>query len=264
MISRIQVKFQNSQYISQPKRTEVSFTPKINVSQDCLSFKGASKSFRSIPIKFFERIKSRIPHSVVVISGPSGVGKDTVIAGIKNLDPNVKTSVSYTTRAMRPGEIHGENYYYISQDTFDKMNAKGEFFNQLSLNGNSYGGTLAELNSKRKGNIVFLNISSEEAYKAKDKYGKKAILIFLKPPSMSELENRLIKRGTETKEEIIKRLAYGKQQMECATVFDKIIVNDNLKTCVQETMSCIKERSSLAIKAVDSILEFLKKGKKTS
>lgn len=264
MVQKVGVKLQSSQYVPQVgKHTIPVYIPIRNITKDSVSFKGLGSDFKSALIKPLEKIKSKIPHNVIVVSGPSGAGKDTIINAIKASDPYSKSAVSYTTRAIRPGEVEGKNYYFVSQEAFDKMNTNGEIFQQVKLNGNSYGGTTTEIDSKRKGGDVFLNMSAEEAYKIKDKYGKDSVLIFVAPPSFEELERRLVKRGTETLEAIQKRLAYGKQQMECASSFDKVIINDKLEVAIQDAKNYLKKCRKLSVKMVDNLMEFLKQNAKT-
>lgn len=224
-----------------------------------IAFKGLKiNNLRTNIISRLEGIKSKVLHKVVVVSGPSGVGKDTIISAVQKVDKASKKAVSYTTRPMRPSEVDGRDYYFISKEQFEIMDKEGKFFNQLNLNEKRYGGTVDELEAKRKGGNVFLNMSAEEAHKVKDIYGKDAILIFVKPPSIEELESRLIKRGTESIEEIKKRVNYGRQQIECASAFDKIIINSNLETAIGETMGYIKKRRSLVVKFLDTLIFFYK------
>ena len=260
MISKINVNYKYNQYVPQIT-TPVNpvFINPINSTQNNVSFTGATSSLKSASLKFLGKVKARLNHSVVVISGPSGVGKDTVIGKAQKINPNARVSVSYTTRVIRQGEVEGVNYYYVSREVFDQMEARGEFFNQLRLNDKAYGGSIAEIRQKRKGDIVFLNISSEEASKVKQKFGKNAVLVFLEAPSFEELERRLVKRGTESLEEIKKRLIYGRQQMENASTFDKVFVNEDSTTCAQEVMAYINSRRSLPVKIVDGLIEFFKK-----
>lgn len=259
---------QNNSYTINVRRNNYSinasnfnYTPVYPIHYDKIAFNGLGNKLRKGLIKSLEGLKSKIRHKVIVISGPSGVGKDTIISAVQSADPNCRKAISYTTRSMRAGEIEGRNYYFITQEQFDRMNSEGKFFNQLSLNGKSYGGTVEELELKRKGGNVFLNMSAEEAYKVKDIYGNNSVLIFIKPPSLEELERRLVTRGTESLEEIRKRVEYGRQQIECADSFDTSIVNDTLNMAIAETTAYIKERRSVPVKIVDFFLELFKKDK---
>lgn len=229
---------------------------------DKIAFKSLNNRLNIGALSLLKGIKSKLRHKVIVISGPSGVGKDTIIAEVQKLDRNSRKAVSYTTRTMRNGEINGNNYYFITQEQFDRMNSEGKFFNQLNLNGKSYGGTVEELELKRKGGNVFLNMSAEEAHKVKNIYGNNSVLIFIKPPSIEELERRLLIRGTESIEEIKKRIEYGRQQIEHADSFDISIINDDLNTAIGRTMAHIKEKRSIGVKIVDFFLDFLATDKK--
>lgn len=248
-------KIQNTNLVSLPR-----------VNSDSVSFSGNSETKSSLfetvikkSIGVLENIKSRIPQNVIAISGPSGVGKDTMIDAIKKLDPSIESVLSYYTRQPRPGEIHGVTCYFIPQKQFDEMSSRSEFLQQLSLNGKSYGGTIAEVDMKSKGHDTFYNLSSETAHVIRERYGKKAVLIFINEPSREETRRRLIKRGTETAETIEKRMAYGVQQMEHMGEFDKVIVNDNLDVAVKEAYEYIKSRRSTLVKTINSTISFLAK-----
>jgi len=250
--------------LSNYNKDTVSFTGKKNGSEN--SFQKTTNFLNALTTKFnsgcinvMERIKGKISHNVIVVSGPSGVGKDTIIDRLKTKNPKLKTMVSYTTRDPRPGEVDGVNYNYISQKKFDEMDKKGEFFQQLRMNGKCYGGTLADINSGRKSEDIIVNISSEEAYKIKNVYGKKSVLLFITAPSMEVIRQRLIKRGTETEEAIEKRLAYGNQQLEHIKDFDKVIINNNLDDAVEETFKYVESRHSKPVKIIDSLIKFLAK-----
>lgn len=258
MIQKVGVQLQNSQYVQKVgSHSNAVYFSASNIAKDSVSFKGLGSDFRTALLNPLEKIKSKIPHNVIVVSGPSGAGKDTIINAVKAADTYSKSAVSYTTRAIRPGEVDGQNYYFVSQEVFDKMDANGEIFQQLRLNGKCYGGTMAEIDSKRKGGNVIMNMSAEEAYKIKEKYGKDSVLLFIAPPNFEELEKRLIKRGTETLEAIKKRLEYGKQQMECAPSFDKVIVNDKLDVAIQDANKYIKKCRKFSVKVIDGLISFV-------
>lgn len=268
MISGISTRVQNYPYIGQHSKNQNYQVEKaLKLNRDTITFTGEKKynldSFISTPSKkaleVLKRIKSRIPHNVIVISGPSGVGKDTIIAELKKKNSGLKTVVSYTTRAMRQGEAEGVDYRYIDHKTFEEMDQRGEFFQQLKLNGNRYGGTTADIHSQRVGEDVIINISSETAPAIKNKYGKKSVLLFIKAPSMEEIKRRLIKRGSDSAEVIETRLEYGRQQLIHTAAFDKIIMNDKLDVAADEAFKYINKRHSKLIKVVNSMINFLSK-----
>lgn len=268
MILRIntEVKSYPNVYKTQKQPTcNAMFQPSFTAS--AVVVKGENKSIWNSFVGFcsqkgldtLKNIKSHIPHNVIVVSGPSGVGKDTIIGELKKKSPGIKSVVSYTTRAPRPGEVDGIDYHYINHEAFDKMDRKREFFQQLRMNGNGYGMTTSEVHEKRIGEDVVINISSETAHIVREKYGKKSVLLFINAPSMEEIKKRLIKRGSDAPETIEKRLAYGRQQLEHTQDFDKVIMNDKLDVAVKEAFEYIKNRHSRVIKFLDAGIAFLTK-----
>lgn len=222
------------------------------------SFKGAS-GIRSFAIRLLEKTKSKISHNVVLISGPSGVGKDTIIKGAMEKLPNSQKALSHTTRKMREGEVSGQDYYFISQAEFDEMKKRGEFAFGTDYVGQSYGGKSAEIKAKRKGGVVFLNTSSFVAHRIKELYGKNAVLIFIKPPSELAIKERLLQRGTEKAAEVEKRLSSGREQINFIHEYDKVVINDNLENAVNAVVDYIKSRRSFMVRTVDNLIDFLKK-----
>lgn len=264
MIQKVDVNLHNSQQVLKVrKNTNPVYHTPTNKIEENIAFKGLRSDIQAGLLKSLEKIKSRIPHNVIVVSGPSGVGKDAIIKAFKQLDPYSKKVVAYTTRAMRTGESEGIDYHYISKNLFDEMNSKGEFFNPL-VKGDCYGTTIKEVNSKRMGGTVFINMSADQAYKVKNIWKKDAVSIFIKPPSMEELKNRLINRGTETPEKIKKRFNDAKAEMTYCISFDKIIINDKLEDAVKETMKYIKKRSKFTVKLIDSLIALVKQNGKTN
>lgn len=167
-----------------------------------------------------------------VISGSSGVGKGTVIKEFLKRNPGFKLSVSCTTRAPRAGEIHGENYFFLSRDEFASCIEKGEFLEWAEFSGNFYGTQRAYIDEKlSQGKKLILEIDTKGALNVK-KIMPEATLIFILPPSFEELEARLRGRHTETEEAIQKRLASTKLELENSKYFDYEVVNDNIYNAV--------------------------------
>ncbi|MEW5821104.1 MAG: guanylate kinase [Cyanobacteriota bacterium] len=180
-------------------------------------------------ISLIDKIKSGIKGNIIVISGPSGVGKDTVIDRIRELDPEINLTVPYTTRPPRPGEKEGVNFYYITKDKFEKLIEEGNIFEYAYFNNNYYGSSIEEIESKRNGHDVILNLTADQAVKVKEKFKDKAFLVFIDPPSIEELEQRLRGRGTETEESIKNRLDDASYQMSFSDKFDLKVVNETGK-----------------------------------
>ena len=169
-----------------------------------------------------------------VISGSSGVGKGTVIKEFMNKHPEFKLSISCTTRGMRDGETDGVNYFFLSKEEFQKCIDNDEFLEWAEFSGNHYG-TKKEFVSKclERGENLILEIDTKGALNVK-KIMPEAILIFIAPPSIEELEIRLRGRHTETEEAIQKRLASIKLEIENSKHYDFVVVNDTVENAVNK------------------------------
>ena len=167
-----------------------------------------------------------------VISGSSGVGKGTVIKEFLKRNTDYKLSVSCTTRNPRAGEVHGENYFFLTRDEFKACIERNEFLEWAEFSGNMYGTQRPYIEEKlAQGKNIILEIDTQGALKVK-KIMPEAILIFILPPSFEELEARLRGRHTETEEAIQKRLESTKLEMENSKAFDYQVVNDSIETAV--------------------------------
>ncbi len=169
-----------------------------------------------------------------VISGSSGVGKGTLLKLFLSRNPEFKLSVSCTTRTPRDGEVHGINYFYLSQDEFQKLIDNNEFLEWAEFSGNRYGTQKAYVEKKlSEGKNLILELDTIGALNVK-KIMPEAKLIFILPPSFDELEARLRGRHTETEDAIQKRLNSTKAEIERSTQYDYRIVNDDLDKAVEE------------------------------
>ena len=175
-----------------------------------------------------------------VISGSSGVGKGTVIKEFMNMHPEFKLSISCTTRGMREGEADGVNYFFLSKEEFQKCIDNDEFLEWAEFSGNLYG-TKKEFvkNCLENGDNIILEIDSKGALNVK-KIMPEAVLIFIAPPSIEELEHRLRGRNTETEEAIQKRLASIKSEIENSKYYDYIITNDTVEHAVSELEKIVR------------------------
>ena len=259
MILRIDVKPQHCQYAQQIKKNKApAYYSDTNKNQNNISFAGLGSSSR----KLLKAVKAHIPHSVVGFSGPSGTGKTSIMKRLMETDTTIKKAVSYTTRDMRPNEINGVDYHFITQTKFDGMNKRGEFYQiqEVRLGGKSYGGTLKDIDSKRKGGNVFIDFTADVASKVKKIYGKNAVLIFIDAPNQQELIDRFIRRGVQMSEEAKQeRIADGFKQREYYHLFDKVIINDNFDVAVKEITEYIKSRRSFAVRTIDNLIDYFKK-----
>jgi guanylate kinase len=179
-------------------------------------------------------------NNLYVISAPSGAGKSTLVRALCALDEHIKCSISHTTRTKRPGETDGVDYYFTDIDTFKSMLANNEFIEHALVYDNYYGThkqTLAKLQSA--GNDVILEIDYQGALQIKALLPS-ACLIYILPPSISELEKRLRHRNTDSEAVIQKRLAVAKDDLSYAKHFDYSVINDNFQDALARLYSIIR------------------------
>ncbi len=177
---------------------------------------------------------------LLVLSGPSGSGKGTVCNRLMDRNKDVVFSVSTTTRGPREGEVDGKNYFFIDEDQFEEMVERDEFLEHAKVHNNYYGTpkdfVVEEID---KGDIVLLEIDVQGAMQVKDNY-ENAVFVFLLPPSMKELKNRIINRGTETKEDIETRLKNAYKELDYLENYDYFLINDDLDQAVTDIETIIK------------------------
>ncbi len=175
-----------------------------------------------------------------MISGPSGVGKGTVVRSLLQSHPALRFAVSYTTREPRPGELDGVHYRFIDEDTFTAIADAGGFLEWAEIFGHRSGTPAADVEAARgAGADVLLEVDVQGARSVRER-APDAILVFLKPPSEAELQRRLRERGTEAGADLDLRLSEAKREMAAAEEFDHVVVNDVVEKAVGEVLAIIK------------------------
>ena len=179
---------------------------------------------------------------LIIVSAPSGCGKSTVVHALMEKRRNLRFSVSATTRKKREGETDGVDYFFISREEFERMIAQNAFLEHAEYVGNCYG-TPREAVERQlsEGYDVYLDIDVQGALQVKAQRPE-TLMIFLMPPSMEELERRLVARGTNTPEEIRNRLAAAERECACRDQFDYVVVNDIVERAVNEISNLIDHR----------------------
>ena len=175
-----------------------------------------------------------------MISGPSGVGKGTVVRSLLEARPALRFAVSYTTRAPRPGEQDGVHYRFVDQDTFTAIADAGGFLEWAEIFGHRSGTPAADVEEARAvGDDVLLEVDVQGARSVRERVPD-AVLVFLQPPSEEELQRRLRERGTEAGRDLELRLSEAKREMAAASEFDHVVVNELVEEAVREVLAIIK------------------------
>ena len=173
-----------------------------------------------------------------VISGASGVGKSTVLKQVMAVRSDLRFSVSATTRKPRPGEVEGESYYFVTKERFEEMIAQDAFLEYDAHMDNYYGTPAAQLEEKLETGSVILDIEPNGAFAVRSKRPD-AILIFIAPPSLQELEQRLRSRGDTSEDQIRLRLDRVQWEMDQSKHYDHIVVNDQVEACANTILEII-------------------------
>ncbi|MCX7796619.1 MAG: guanylate kinase [bacterium] len=175
-----------------------------------------------------------------IVSGPSGVGKGTVINEVLRLVPDINLSISYTTRPPRKNEINGKEYFFVNEEEFTSMIERGEFLEWARVHGNLYGTPKKYIEEKLKNNEdVILEIDTQGARQVKRTFPN-GVFIFILPPSIDELLNRLHKRGTEKEEEIRMRLNNAKEEFKEWEWYNYTVINESVSLTGEIVASIIK------------------------
>ena len=177
---------------------------------------------------------------LTVLSGPSGVGKSTVVAELRRQSPEIWISVSVTTRRPRPGEVDGREYYFVDDREFDRMLAAGELLEWNEFAGNKYGTPREPVRLRvERGEPTLLEIDLNGARQVREIMKDDALFVFLQPPSWEELVRRLTRRGTEPPEVVERRLAVAREELAAAGEFDVTLVNTSVSEVCRQLVTLI-------------------------
>jgi guanylate kinase len=178
---------------------------------------------------------------VFVITGPSGVGKGTLIRGLMERVPRLELSVSATTRAPRPGEQDGVDYHFLTPEEFDRRVAHGDFVEHADYAGRRYGTLRSELEGRlAEGVPVVLEIEVQGARQVRAAMPE-AVQVFIAPPSLAALRTRLVGRGTDDQEEVARRLDVAEQELTAQPEFAHVVVNDRLDEALDKLVSIVSD-----------------------
>lgn len=200
---------------------------------------------------------------LLVVSGPSGVGKGTICKELFKTSKNLNLSISVTTRAPREGEVHGQNYFFISKEAFEKMIENDELLEYAQVYDNYYGTpkdfVMDQING---GKDILLEIDIQGALQVKNRCSE-GVFVFIVPPSMEELRNRIVGRGTETLEAINKRFSSAYNEIDLMSNYDYYIINDTVENATAKLKGIIEaERYRILPNYVDELIAELKEEKK--
>lgn len=180
---------------------------------------------------------------VIIVSAPSGAGKTSIVRHLLEQVPELKFSISATTRPKRDYEIDGKDYYFLTPEQFKERLANDEFLEWQEVYTDQFYGSLKSEVERiwSNGQAVIFDVDVLGGLNIKKFYGDEALSVFIEPPTMEELENRLKNRGTENDASLKKRLAKAEYELSFARQFDKIVLNDDLKTAQQEMIDLVRD-----------------------
>ncbi len=179
----------------------------------------------------------------IILSAPSGAGKTTIVKALIKRIPSLEFSVSATTRSMRPGEVHGRDYFFLTEEEFRQKISNGNFVEYEEVYKGLFYGTLKEEVERiwAKGNHVIFDVDVKGGVNLKRKIGNAALLFYIMPPSVEALEQRLRARATDDEETIRFRIARAREELDYASQFDVRIINDILDNAIENTYNKVMQ-----------------------
>jgi guanylate kinase len=211
------------------------------LTRGCKDWGQTSGGFKG-PTEIFEILKPTKPHLLVILTAPSGAGKTTIAQALAGEIPELSFSVSATTRAPRAGEVAGRDYYFMPAEEFEQKIEAGAFLEYEMVYAGKYYGTLSSELDRiwHAGQFPLRVVDVIGALDLKAKFGDRALSIFIQPPSIAVLEERLKERGTENHRTLEERITKAHTEMEFASRFDHVIVNDRLGHAVQQIAALVR------------------------
>jgi guanylate kinase len=202
--------------------------------------------------------------TLFVVSSPSGGGKGTIIRHVLEVVENLRYSVSYTTRAPRPGEVDGREYFFVNREIFEEMAAAGEFLEWACVHGNLYGTAKNQIIEEiAAGADIILEVDVQGAASVRQLL-MDSVSIFILPPSFEVLRQRLIARGTDSPEELELRLANAPEELKQYSAFDYVIINDEVDRAVGQLAAIIYAERARCMRQESLVLEVIEKFKRNS
>ena len=183
---------------------------------------------------------ARVSGKLFILSAPSGTGKTSLTKSLLRKDINLWLSISYTSRLMRPSEVEGHDYFFVERNIFEQMLGDGEFIESAEIYGNLYGTSQKWINETiSSGKDILLEIDGQGARQVR-KIFSDVVSIFVLPPSLEVLENRLKDRNQDSKEVIAKRMAAAKEEISHVSEYDYVIINDNIDIALRDLVSVVQ------------------------
>ncbi|MCR4944300.1 MAG: guanylate kinase [Clostridium sp.] len=196
---------------------------------------------------------------LIVISGPSGAGKGTICKALLEKHKDIYLSVSATTREPRQGEVHGVNYYFMTKEEFKGKVQENDFLEWAEVYGNYYGTPKSKVEEMLdSGKNVILEIDIQGALRVKENCGEDGVFIFILPPSMKELKQRIINRGSETPESLMKRFTSAYKEINYISKYNYGVVNDTVDAAVSKIENILAAESCRVDRIKDNVLPDLK------